>query len=465
MTEFLLNDSKISTDKPTGSLLLDFVRYDNALVGTKIGCREGDCGACTVLLGEFSNGRMKYKQVTSCLTPLANAHGKHVVTVEGLNMEELSPVQNFMVEEGGTQCGFCTVGFVVSLTGFCLANSKPTYEEAIAAIDGNICRCTGYKSIERAAKQLTDALATKNTNETVEWLVENKFIPAYFVGIPDRLKEIEPSMVTQGTGVLVGGGTDLYVQNPDELVEKNVGSIANNPELRFISIEGSTCTIGGGSTVADLLESEQLQEVFPRLNEHLKLISSSLIRNISTLAGNFVNASPIGDITGFFLALHAKITLTENAHSRSIYLKDFFKGYKDLDISTGEIISNISFEIPSGDTLFNLEKVSKRTHLDIASVNTSAQFSVSDNTISIAHISAGGIGPIPTYLSKTGEFLNGKEITTTNIVAANEVLQKEISPISDVRGTSEYKRLLLRQLFYAHFITLFPNQITLESLR
>ncbi|MCP4460996.1 MAG: 2Fe-2S iron-sulfur cluster binding domain-containing protein [Cytophagales bacterium] len=465
MVEFILNNERINSNKPTGSLLLDFVRHDKALTGTKIGCREGDCGACTVLIGELIDDQMKYQQVTSCLTPISNVHGKHVVTVEGLNMEDLSPVQKYMVDEAGTQCGFCTVGFVVSLTGFCLANSAPTYEGAIAAINGNICRCTGYKSIERAAKHVTNSLANKDTNETVNWLAEHKFIPAYFDDIRSLLEEIEPAHIIQGTGELVGGGTDVYVQKPDELIVKNVGTIASDPGLRFIEIENGTCILGGGTTVSDLLESEALRQLFPRLSEHIILVSSSLIRNISTLAGNFVNASPIGDFSAFFLALNAKITLTENKQSRSILLKDFYKGYKDLDKSDGEIITSISFEVPTNDSHFNLEKVSKRTHLDIASVNTAIQISVVDNAIASAHISAGGIGPIPTYLRTTGEFLEGKEISTENIKVANEILQLEISPISDVRGTADYKRLLLRQLFFAHFIKLFPDQITLESLQ
>jgi xanthine dehydrogenase small subunit len=472
MVEFILNDKKISTDKPTGSLLLDFVRYDKSLTGTKIGCREGDCGACTILIGEVVDGQMKYVQVTSCLTPIGNVHGKHVVTVEGLNMEDLSPVQQYMIDEAGTQCGFCTVGFVVSLTGFCLANSAPTYENAIAAIDGNICRCTGYKSIERAAKHVTDALAEKNIDETIKWLIERKFIPDYFNQIPTLLGELNLERKLQPAGMLVGGGTDLYVQKHDQLVDRNVDSVTSSPELRFTKVENGICTLGGGNTVTDLQDSKEMHAMFPNLWEHIKLVSSSPIRNISTLAGNFVNASPIGDFTAFFLALNSKIILTENGENRTIFLKDFYKGYKDLDKTSGEIISAISFEVPAENCHFNLEKVSKRIHLDIASVNSAAQISVAENqpdrqagTITSAHISAGGIGPIPTYLNNTCSFLQGKSLTAETIKAANEILQEEISPISDVRGTAKYKRLLLRQLFYAHFIKLFPNQIKLEELR
>ena len=214
-----------------------------------------------------------------------------------------------------------------------------------------------------------------------------------------------------------------------------------------------------------MLESDEMQSMFPNLTDHIKLVASSPIRNIATLGGNLVNASPIGDFTAFFLALNANITLTENGRDRTIRLKNFYKEYKDLDKSAGEIISVISFEIPNENSHFNFEKVSKRIHLDIASVNTAIQISMADNEIIETHLSAGGVGPIPMYLNETSAFLNGKELSAQNMKSANDVLQREISPISDVRGSADYKRLLLRQLFYAHFIKLFPTQITLESLR
>ena len=176
---FILNNQTVETDLPKGMTVLDFVRYQKHLMGTKIGCREGDCGACTVLVGELADDKVVYQSMTSCLLPLANAQHKHVVTIEGINNNDesttqrdssflthhsslLTPVQKFMVEESGTQCGFCTVGFVMSMTGF----SLNTEGSAIAAIDGNICRCTGYKSIERAAKRLTDFLNQKEKEQT-----------------------------------------------------------------------------------------------------------------------------------------------------------------------------------------------------------------------------------------------------------------------------------------------------------
>ncbi len=464
MIEFILNDRKIATDQPSGALLLDFVRYEKRLTGTKIGCREGDCGACTVLIGSWQNGQMKYEQVTSCLTALGNVHGRHVVTIEGLNMEGMTPVQQAMVDESGTQCGFCTVGFVVSLTAYCLQPTAPSPQHAIAAIDGNICRCTGYKAIGRAAQKITEALAGKDVAQPVDWLVERNFIPTYFQLIPDRLKAIRPRKQKQPTGIVLGGGTDLYVQKHDELAHRELEVMADRPEWRYVRMEGGFCRLGGGTTVSDIATSDIFQKHFPRLGDHLKLVSSSPIRNISTLAGNFVNASPIGDLTAFFLALDAKITLTEEKQNRSIFLKDFYKGYKELDKKAGEIITEISFHIPSPNSHFNFEKVSKRTHLDIASVNTAALITLREGIIQQAHISAGGIGPIPTYLHKSCAFLQGKPLSPKTIQSANDVLQAEISPISDVRGTKEYKRLMLRQLFYAHFIGLFPGEISLKGL-
>src|SRR6476620_6220793 len=166
MIELILNDRKISTDLSPGTTVLDFVRYRENLKGTKIGCREGDCGACTILVGELVGDDVRYRSMTSCLMPLANAAGKHVVTVEGINPTDgsLSPVQQAMVDESGTQCGFCTVGFVMSLTGFCIDDTPKTIESAVSAIDGNICRCTGYKSLERAASRLSELVSQTPTD-------------------------------------------------------------------------------------------------------------------------------------------------------------------------------------------------------------------------------------------------------------------------------------------------------------
>lgn len=188
MISFYLNDQPVHTTEPPASALLDFVRYHEHLTGTKIGCREGDCGACIVLVGELAAAgqHIHYQSMTSCLAPLGNVHGKHVVTVEGISPAsgQLTPVQQAIVDHNGAQCGFCTVGFVMSLTGHSLADKPATEQNIRAAIDSNICRCTGYKALERAATALTAELAGRPSTNRVQWLTNKQFVPAYFEEMP-----------------------------------------------------------------------------------------------------------------------------------------------------------------------------------------------------------------------------------------------------------------------------------------
>ena len=507
MIEFYLNDQPIRTSEAPASALLDFVRYHEQLKGTKIGCREGDCGACTVLVGELAaDGQaVNYQSMTSCVTPLGNAHGKHIVTVEGINAagHQLTPVQQAIVDEGGSQCGFCTVGFVMSLTGHSLSGQPATEKSTIAAIDGNICRCTGYKSLERAAAKLTADLAARPTENALAWLSEKQFVPGYFADIPAKLAQLRPDEakateassaataasatphVNGGSAVstspndhaqsqnghghatpapfthpLVGGGTDLLVQRLEELREQpGVRLIFDQPGRRGIRHETTgRVVLGAATTASQLLESELLCGLLPNLPQYLKLVSSTPIRNMGTVAGNFINGSPIGDLTIMFLALGASVTLLDAAGgTRELALPDLYLGYKKLAKAADEQVTEISFPAPLAGDFFHFEKVSKRTHLDIASVNSAAWLRVENGVIQAARISAGGVGPVPLLLARTSEFLIGRELTAETLTAANAVMQAEISPISDVRGTADYKRLLLRQLLWAHFLEFAPE--------
>ncbi|HRH42498.1 MAG TPA: FAD binding domain-containing protein [Pyrinomonadaceae bacterium] len=455
MIKFILNNQTIETELPIGTTVLDFVRYYKNLKGTKIGCREGDCGACTILVGELKGDEVKYRTMTSCLMPIANANGKHIVTVEGINKpnNELTPVQQVMVDESGTQCGFCTVGFVMSLTNFCLDDSAKTEESAISAIDGNICRCTGYKSIERAASLLSGQCSLVSSQQNpLECSIKNETVPKYFADIKERLETLQTdqSQIPNSKSQIVAGGTDLYVQKHEEMVYAEATHVLFDDELRSISKTDDFVELGASVVVTDLLESEIFNRLFPNLYQHLKLVSSTPIRNMATLAGNFVNASPIGDMTAFFLGLNAEIFFNTG---RVLLLKDFYLGYKQLAKSEDEFIRTIRFS--KDFTHFNFEKVCKRTYLDIASVNSAISLKIADKKIEQAHVSCGGVFATPLYLRKTSEFLQSKEISNEIIGQANEILQTEISPISDVRGSAEYKRLLARQLFTAHFVELF----------
>ncbi|WP_040280212.1 FAD binding domain-containing protein [Psychroserpens damuponensis] len=465
MITFILNNKTIKTPANSGMTLLDFVRYEQRLTGTKIGCREGDCGACTVLVGTLQNDSINYQSITSCISPLGNAHGKHIVTVEGTNLKnKLTAQQEAMKANYATQCGFCTPGFVVSLTGFALSNSENNYNNALDAISGNICRCTGYKSIEKAAHQVVTHLKNKENHQSLNWLIENDFIPKYFATIPERLQDLETKNLHQPKGKHVSGGTDLYVQQADHLTDSDVHLITEKDYLKGIIIKNGICTIGTNTTVSDLWNHSEINNYFPNLKKHLKLVSSEQIRNMASFGGNLVNASPIGDMTIFFLALNSTLTITNNNETeRKKALKDFYQDYKTFDLNDGELLKSISFNLPSKQSFFNFEKVCKRTHLDIASVNSAIHISVENNTISEAHVSIGGVAAIPKYLHETSTFLTGKTLNSNTILDANEILQNEISPISDVRGTNDYKRVLARQLFFAHFTEIFPEQFTLND--
>jgi len=463
-TEFILNNKIIRTREHPGNTLLDFIRYEQNLTGTKIGCREGDCGACTVLIGDIRDGNLHYQSMTSCVTPLGNAHGKHVVTIEGLNLDDLSPVQQAFVDMGGTQCGFCTVGFIVSLTGYCMTVEKPSLRDAISAMDGNICRCTGYKSIERAAEELVKKLDDKSlSNDPFPWLIKNGFLPSWFSEIPGKLKNLTDSL-TSPNGLnghtVIGGGTDLFVQRHDDMVEEDLALVFYREEMNRIEKKGDEIIVGASATPTDMLNSPVMQEIFPELWNQLKLVSSTQIRNMGTLAGNFVNASPIGDMTAWFLALDSSVTLRDKSgNERRMKLKNFYLDYKVLNKKEDEIVTQISFPVPELLTKFNFEKVSKRKYLDIATVNSAIQVKVEGDVITHINLTGGGVGPTPKFLEKTCEFMTGKELSRDLLIEANDVIQSEISPISDVRGSAVYKRLLLRQLFFAHFIELYPELI------
>ena len=361
MVQFILNNQLVKTEHATGSTVLDYIRYLKRLVGTKIGCREGDCGACTILVGDFEKDKLVYRSMTSCLMPLGNAHGKHIVSVEGINMKELSPVQQAMVDTNGTQCGFCTIGFVMSLTGFVLNETTRQYNDAIAAIDGNICRCTGYKSIERAAAILSEKINNKPEQETTAWLVEHNFIPEYFLQIKDRLNSLRETISLPATKVntterklMLAGGTDLIVQKALVVKKADVDHLFDTGHLREIKFENGKCHIGAAVTVTAFAESKLVQEYFPELHKYIKLISSTPIRNMATMAGNLVNASPIGDMSIFFLALDSELLLNKNGTVRTLKLRDFYKGYKQIDKAENEIIEEIIF-IPPQKNSFNFE--------------------------------------------------------------------------------------------------------------
>ncbi|MFA7228939.1 MAG: 2Fe-2S iron-sulfur cluster-binding protein, partial [Melioribacteraceae bacterium] len=288
MIQFIFNNELINTDFPPASVLLDFIRKEKKLTGTKEGCREGDCGACTVLIGELIRGSVRYKPVNSCLVPIRDVHGKHLVTVEFLGQSELSPVQTAIIEEGGTQCGFCTPGFVVSITGYLLNSRCPNLADAIEALGGNICRCTGYAGIERAIeKSLEKFNQCDPKKEHIDKLIDANFIPAYFKSVGKQLINIRQAKAKiNSSKYFVGGGTDLYVQNWEELIQSDADFLSDRNIPAEILSSKNKIKIGAGATIQQILESPVIRKYFPDLQNDLKLFGSLPIRNRATAAGN-----------------------------------------------------------------------------------------------------------------------------------------------------------------------------------
>lgn len=473
-THFILNDREVSTSESPGTLVLDFLRRQERLVGTKEGCKEGDCGACVVLLGELAGKEVCYKPVTSCLAPVGEMQGKHLVTIEGLNMTKLSPVQQAIVDEGGSQCGFCTPGIVVSLTAYLLNAGANLNDDGIKyALGGNLCRCTGYASLKRAGKILVERFGNgaengkdQKTAEIIEDLIEQEAIPSYFKSIPARLKKLPRFEADDGDGTpeyFIAGGTDLYVQKGEIMPDSRVAVLNLRPEIKGVETKNGNLRIGALTTFEEFAVHPQILKIIPNMQEYMHLNASWQIRNRATLGGNIVNASPIGDMSVLLLALESTLILQDGKKRRIVPMKSFYKGYKDLDKTPSEILTEIVFPVPAPGTKIHFEKVSKRKTLDIASVNSAIKVRAEQDIITALALTMGGVAPVPLFLSATCDYLEGSFINKETIAGAVSVAMTEISPISDIRGSAEYKRLLVRQLLIAHFTELFPEQVTVRD--
>ncbi|MBN2585705.1 MAG: FAD binding domain-containing protein [Candidatus Fermentibacteraceae bacterium] len=465
MISFILNDSDYTTSLPPGASTLDLLRGEALLTGTREGCREGDCGACTVLLGIPVDTGTEYMALNSCILPVAELQGRHLVTIEGITPEQgLSAVQEAFVDEGASQCGFCTPGMVMSITGYLLSTQSPDLEAAIDSLGGNICRCTGYVSVRSAAGEIVGRTGPSPAVDPasarhLEFLVEKNVIPGYFLGIRDRLRSMRGPGTGDGhgTGIPVAGGTDLFAAGGPGLRDSTMEFLLNDSSLGGIETADGWVRLGAAVTVSRLISSGVFRGMGD-LQGSLRLVSSTQVRNRATIGGNIVNASPIGDLAIILLALRAYIETGRGpGGSRRLALRDLYLGYKELDLRKGEIISAVSFPAHEPSRGYSFEKVSMRRHLDIASVNSAAAILVSEGTIREADISAGGVAPVPLYLSDTSAMLAGMPVTADTVQSAAESAMGEASPIDDVRGSARYKRVLLGRLVKSHFLKLFPG--------
>lgn len=482
--EFILNAQHITLqqDVPAGRLTLDWLRDHQRLTGTKEGCKEGDCGACSVMVGDEVDGKVIYQPVTSCLMPVGELHGRHLITIEGLNLpaQDLNPVQQAMVDRGGSQCGYCTPGFIVSMCWYLMQgeDEAPTQRGFEQATSGNLCRCTGYGSIWRASQDLATAFGPGgefhelwSAPDRIHALIEHGLLPGYLGQIGARLQAIPalPASTRQSADFVIAGGTDLYVQRGEEIPGAQEVEVLNRrPDMSYINVSGSQVAVGGLTTFETFARDPQIQAMIPSIMHDMELIASLPIRNRATIAGNLINASPIGDMTALMLALGSRVVfqdLSGGNTRRTLALDELYLGYKQLAKKPDELVAELQFDAIQDDEVVSFEKVSKRRCLDIATVNSAARLRVdSDGKILEARLAVGGVAAIPLFLKQTSAWLVGETISAATLHGMIKRASQEISPISDVRGSARYKSLLARQLLLAHFEKCFPELTDLSRV-
>ncbi len=461
-----------------GLMLADYLRYEAALTGTKIVCAEGDCGACTVLRwfpypAKRHHGS-PFEAINSCIATVAQLDGSALVTVEGLNdgektcpVEKLTPVQDAMVKCNGSQCGFCTPGFVMALTSLVerrLAdkNTEKISEKAAKNyLTGNLCRCTGYQPILDAATSIDLARATSLSATCLTAKIKKELTAAVKTGVeiktellhyvaPVTVKAASQLRAKHADSLIVGAATDLGVlANKNKLQIKKAISLHLIAELydceTVKSTKGNRFRIGARVTMAAL--RRELVTAAPDISRFLDLFASPQIKNMATVVGNVANASPIGDTAPFLLSTNAVLTVYGPRGKRSLPLEDFYVGYRKTSLKKGEWIGAIEFELPPKQDSFSLYKSSQRKDLDISCVNGAFRLSRGKGPeIAEARLAMGGVAATPVRLLKTEKFLCGKTLTADTIVRAAEVALGEIKPLSDLRGSSAYRRVLAEGL-------------------
>jgi xanthine dehydrogenase small subunit len=470
---FYLNGKfKNALVKPS-TTILNFLRNDCGLTGTKEGCSEGDCGACIIVIGENQNGRIRYKAVNSCLLPAVRMHGKHIITIESLGRpEKLHPIQKAILDYHGVQCGYCTPGIIMSLFGLFINNPTPSKQAIKDALEGNLCRCTGYESIIQAALSLSQINRRKKVKIIPDYFkkvnklllnFDEKIITVEPVSdkqylLPANRKELFDYLEHYRYAKIINGGTDLMVDVNIRNVEYDtVIDISLIKEFNFIKNNKKSVVIGANVNLSGILNTTIIQKHLPLLCQAIIRLGSIQIRNIATLAGNIANASPIADVATALLALNAKLIIVSPTHHRKIYLSDFYYSYKKTDLKQNEIIHAI--EIPLAPRLTNFEKTAKRQSVDIASVNSAISLKVENNIIKDIILAFGGVAPYPIIVKKTCQYLINKKIEVHTVKTAQRIALSELKPISDLRGSAEFRQILIRNHITKHFSKLFGIEL------
>jgi len=449
--------------------VLQFLRYRLARTGTKEGCAEGDCGACTVVLGEVVDEEMRYRAVNACILFLPTLDGKELITVESLKRADgtLHPVQQAIVDTHGSQCGFCTPGFVMSLYAMYEDGVTATRERLNDTLAGNLCRCTGYGPLleagmraqearvpmdHMALKEKVEGLMALKRHETLELTSRSKVTgreKKYFA--PVLIDDLSDLLSQYPDATILAGGTDIGLwvtkQHKELDVVIYVGEVI---ELRSLVETEDSIEIGAAVNVTDGMGA--IAKYYPDMGELYRRFASVQIRNSGTIGGNIANGSPIGDSSPALIAVGAQLVLRKGDIERTIALEDFFVDYGKQDLTEGEFVARLQVPKPSENHRFRAYKISKRFDQDISAVCGAFGLTIVDGIVEDARIAFGGMAATPRRASATEAALVGKEWCREAVEAAMKAMRQDYAPISDMRASAEYRMQVAQNLLMRAYL-------------
>jgi xanthine dehydrogenase small subunit len=457
--------------------LLDWLRQNQRLTGTKEGCAEGDCGACTVVLEELKDGLIQRRAINSCLMMIGQADGCGIRTVEGLSLDgELHPVQRAYAAGGGTQCGFCTPGFVMSTYTYAAQGGDSDVTSIHDALAGNLCRCTGYRPIVQAVLDslvMPDVSGELDTTKLVAALrAVERTSSASFAGdtfASDSRVFHTPRLMEEALHLrqkfpdarILSGGTDLgLLVSRDRAKLPNVIHIGKVDALRQLTERRSEIEVGAAVTYSDAFEF--LSGFFPGLKVYLSRLGSRQIRNLGTIGGNVGTASPIGDFLPILLCLSARIQLRSLARGiREVAADDFFTGYRTTALQPDELIQAIIIPKVGADVLFRVDKISKRRDQDISTICSAFLVKLQDGRVENARLAFGGMAVTPKRALSAEAALKGELFDELAIARAGVALASEFYPISDCRGSADYRLRVAQNLLRRFYVSATRQAVTL----
>ncbi|MCJ8318142.1 MAG: xanthine dehydrogenase small subunit [Colwellia sp.] len=471
---FLLNKDLVTIENIDPNLtVLQYLREIQFKTGSKEGCASGDCGACTVVLAELDSenvNQLHYMSINSCITFVGNLHGKQLITVEDLkNGAQLHHAQQTLVDNHGTQCGFCTPGFVMSSFALHKHNNTPSRPEVLEALAGNLCRCTGYRSIIEAAitssEGVEDDSFAQHYQTTVTTLTELQKLPSpvltanghHFVA-PKNIDELAIELINEPQSTLLAGGTDLALSVTQNLATINkLVYLGNVKELTQIEETDTEIIIGSALPYSKFIDT--LHHYYPDLGQMIERIGSKQVRNNGTLGGNIGNASPIGDMPPALIALGATMTLHVNGCERTILVEDYFVDYKKTVLKPSEFIKSVQIPKPLAGQILKVYKISKRIDDDISAVLAAFFIERQDQKITNVRIAFGGMAAIPKRAPASEAKLLGNHLTKTVVAKAKEALTADFKPMSDVRASDKYRMKVAQNLIEKCYLELQSNLI------